>query len=56
MSKTHTRADDERLLEWLQLRDEGLTLKAISARTGASIGKIQGALFRLDKDMLEQPA
>lgn len=46
-----TREDDERLLEWLRLRERGLTMTQIAKATGKPRGSVCAALSRLDAEV-----
>jgi DNA-binding transcriptional MerR regulator len=50
---TPTRADDERTLTMLRLRDSGLSLSEIARRCSATKGCVQGRLRRIDRDSAE---
>lgn len=49
--KRTTREDDKRVLEMLELRDRGWSIRQIARHFGVNHGKVAGIFHRIDAEM-----
>lgn len=54
-AKHHSRADDERLLDWLRLSEQGVGPTEIADLYDTTKGRVAMAVARVRAEMTEQP-